>query len=179
MPPVNFAQSSVAVNPRAGIPGMLFSADPRDYTTVTRIATVDIPFGSYVVFDGENCFLASSSAQVAGREGGIAIRSHTYASESGYKANDPVSVLVKGDAYVSANGVVTGMDHLYVKVTTFGSGAVGEFAVNPSGAAYAPNVRAVKNNVSAALGAGPTGATLVRVLGSSDGFPTGAAGASS
>lgn len=175
MPPV--VQSAVSVNARIGIPGMPFSANSNDYKTVTRIATVDIPFGSYVVFDGEFCFLATTAQGIAGREGGIALRSHTYASEAGYKAGDPVTVLTQGDVFVNANAGMTAMDRTYTKITTFGSGAVGEFANNASGAAYNPNVRVAKNNGGAPNAAAPTGSTLVHVAGVYDGFPTGAAGA--
>lgn len=174
----NTVQSSVSVNGRVGIPGMPFSADPTTYKTVTRIATVAIAFGSWVAFDGEFCFLASSSAGVAGREGGVAMRSNTFGSEGGYAAGDPVTVMTEGDIWVNCNAGMTAMDRVYVRISTgAGSGAIGEFASNATGAAYAPGVRIAANNSGAANGAAPTGSTRVRVLGVADGWPTGAAGA--
>lgn len=117
-------QTSVSLKPDAGVPGL-----PADSNVVqefvSRVATVDIPFGAFVSLVDENeCKLPTTSAEVTTNGGGVAVFDQTKASQAGYKAGDVVTIMRKGNVYVSTEQTCAASGAAFVRFT---DGTLGAF----------------------------------------------------
>src|SRR5690606_18891907 len=102
--------------PAIGLPGDEYDSGYSD--VITWIAQVAIPFGAYVVQNGnEGCILPTETGHVTGRSGGIALRDPTKASGTGYEVGDPVRVMHRGRAFVLNEKAVTYDDAVFVRYT--------------------------------------------------------------
>lgn len=116
-------QTSVNVNPALGQPGELYDSGPTD--KVTRVASVGIPFGSYVKLTaGQNCTLPSASGDV-GVDGGIALIDPSKPTGVGYEIGDVVTVLRKGRVWVESDTAITELSVPYVRYTAGSGGTAG------------------------------------------------------
>jgi hypothetical protein len=133
-------QTTVTRTPALGNPGQ--EADGSNSEIVSKVAAVDIPFGSYVEINGETCGLPVDTGHVTQIGRGIALLDQSKASGVGYKAGDLVNVMVRGKAIVATEMAVVANTIPFVRFTA--PGALGAFradadtakAVQPTGMWY-------------------------------------------
>jgi hypothetical protein len=132
-------QTSVRETHEIGLPGQEYDCAFND--KVTKIATVDIPFGVRVTFHDEGvCSLPDSQADVDTADGGIALRDHNKPSDEGYKAGDAVTVLTRGRAWVLTEEAVAHDDAVFVRTVAAGSEQLGAFRTDADGTdAFTPS----------------------------------------
>lgn len=162
--------TQLAINggPAIGTPGMEYDISFSD--VVSKISTVAIPYGAYVVFDGnENCKLPTSDSEVTGRDGGIAMIDHANPSGQGYLANSAVRIMRRGRVFALNESTVAANSAVYVRHTATPPEQQGALRHDADGsdASIAPGARWFKGGTTGLavleLGvggsAGPTGAT--------------------
>lgn len=128
-------QTTVPINAAIGFPGMLYDLSPHDI--VTRIATAVIPFGSLVVFTGENCAPVGLTGDVTAGQIAIALRDEDKPSGgsiplatvgAGYQIGDPVRCLRKGKVWVTPEeGTATAGATVFGRFTVNGALVPGGF----------------------------------------------------
>lgn len=134
-------QTSVTTTPAVGIPGLEYDAGFND--VVTRRATVDIPFGRYVVFNAEgDCKLPTTLAEITTNDGGVALADNSKTTGLGYLTNNPVRVLTMGRVWVQTEGTVAQSDPAFVRAVIATTEKQGEFRADAdtAGAVAAPGV---------------------------------------
>lgn len=138
-------QTTVAVNPPIGSPGLEYDTSFSD--VVTLIATVAIPFGVLVYESAEGkCALPTLTAHVTAGNVGIALSDHAKASGVGYEIGDPVRVMKRGRAWVLTEEQLAFGDTLFARFATGTGTQKGAFRndADTASASTPPNMRLLR-----------------------------------
>lgn len=105
-------QTTVNLHPDLGLPGQPYDSGPK--VVYTKIATEVIAFGKYAIYEGDDCSLPSSIAEVQGARGGVALRD-PLKSKGYYEVGDEVALMVEGLVFVPVEEAVGATDTVYVR----------------------------------------------------------------
>ncbi|MDF2697903.1 MAG: hypothetical protein K0S65_6286 [Labilithrix sp.] len=148
-------QTTITAEPVIGNEGAIYDSGSH-HDIVTKIAQEDIPFGRYVRIVGDQCELPDVTGEVTGR-GGIAIKDSSKPSGAGYKAGDPVAVMLTGRVWVRTEQALAEGVQPFVR---FAAGAGGG----------APNVGMLRTDADTATAVALPGAKMFRGTGGAAGL---------
>jgi hypothetical protein len=145
-------QTTVDVNPAIGAAGQLYDNGPID--VVTRVATVAIPFGSWVeMTPNGNVELPEASGDVTAVPGGIALIDKSKPTGVGYEIGDLVNVLQKGRVWIQTEDAIADLTVPYVRYVAAAGKPIGGFSgASDAGKNVQPLRGAVVKNATTAAG---------------------------
>ena len=121
-------QTSFSVDHVIAYPGMI--ADQIDKTVISKVTTVQVPFGSFVTRGAagavESCALPVATADVTARPWGVAVKDQTHRGTNNLdnEVNDVVAILRKGRVWVTVEGAVTAQSAAFVRFAAGGGGSI-------------------------------------------------------
>lgn len=142
-------QTSVTVNPLAGMPGLEYDDSYSDI--ITWIATVAIPFGRLVYESAEGkAALPTATGNVTGGRVGIALIDHSKPTQVGYEVGDAVRVLIRGRAWVATEEALAFGDTLFARFAAGTASTLGAFRNDADTATCStpPNIRLLRGGAT-------------------------------